>query len=140
MGSIHMNTTLNPTLKFNNLTLGYDRHPAVHHLHGEIPKGTLLAIIGPNGAGKSTLLKSIMGTLLPLSGYIDYCGQKQKNIAYLPQLADIDLKFPISVYDLVSMGCWRKSGLFGGLSTLLKHKIADAINTVSLNGFENFVI
>ena len=128
---------MNAALEFNNLTIGYDRHPAVHHLEGKVEKGALLAIIGPNGAGKSTLLKSIMGTLLPLSGKIDYCGQKRKNIAYLPQLAELDLKFPISVYDLIAMGCWRKSGLFGGLNAALKHKIADAIHTVGLNGFES---
>ena len=42
-------------LQFRNLTLGYDRHPAVHHLNGEVEQGTLLAVVGPNGAGKSTL-------------------------------------------------------------------------------------
>ncbi|MBM3596349.1 MAG: ABC transporter, partial [Alphaproteobacteria bacterium] len=42
-----------PRLAFSNLTLGYDRHPAVHHLDGEIGAGELLAVVGPNGAGKS---------------------------------------------------------------------------------------
>src|ERR1700751_2077601 len=40
-------------LQFSNVTLGYDRHPAVHHLTGEIARGALRAVIGPNGAGKS---------------------------------------------------------------------------------------
>jgi len=57
-------------IRFEDLTLGYDRHPAVHHLDGEVESGALLAICGPNGAGKSTLLKGIAGTLAPLEGSI----------------------------------------------------------------------
>ncbi|HET7211685.1 MAG TPA: ATP-binding cassette domain-containing protein, partial [Methyloceanibacter sp.] len=46
-----------PAITFRNVTLGYDRHPAVHHITGEVEAGALLAVVGPNGAGKSTLLK-----------------------------------------------------------------------------------
>ena len=49
-------------LLFNDLTLGYDRHPAVQNLQAEIAVGSLTAIVGPNGAGKSTLLKGITGS------------------------------------------------------------------------------
>ena len=41
----------------NDVTLGYDRHPAVHHLTGKFSAGSLTAVVGPNGSGKSTLLK-----------------------------------------------------------------------------------
>ena len=56
---------------FRDLTLGYDRHPAVHHITGEVERGALVAIVGPNGAGKSTLLKGIIGELKPLGGSLD---------------------------------------------------------------------
>ena len=52
-------------LQFENLTLGYDRHPAVHHLDFGVRRGALVAVVGPNGAGKSTLLKGVVGTLRP---------------------------------------------------------------------------
>ena len=39
-------------LQFRDLTLGYDRHPAVHHLDGAVETGALVAVVGPNGAGK----------------------------------------------------------------------------------------
>ena len=65
---------MSAALAFGNLTLGYDRHPAVHHLHGEVKSGALMAVVGPNGAGKSTLFKGIVGMLKPLAGGIDLCG------------------------------------------------------------------
>ncbi len=46
-------------LTFRNLTLGYDRHPVVHHLEAEIAEDSLTAVFGPNGAGKSTLLRLV---------------------------------------------------------------------------------
>ncbi|MDE0176366.1 MAG: ATP-binding cassette domain-containing protein, partial [Defluviicoccus sp.] len=61
-------------LKFQDLTLGYDRHPAVHRLQGEIAEGSLTAIVGPNGAGKSTMLKGVTGSLRPLEGRIAFGG------------------------------------------------------------------
>ena len=32
-----------PALRFHNLTLGYERHPAVHHLDGAVESGALEA-------------------------------------------------------------------------------------------------
>jgi zinc/manganese transport system ATP-binding protein len=122
-------------MRFENLTLGYDRHPAVHHLNGEVRGGALLALVGPNGAGKSTLLKGIVGLLAPLAGSIEH-GLKPSEVAYLPQIAEIDRSFPISVYDLVSMGLWRSTGLFGRIGDGERALIGRALSTVGLEGFE----
>jgi zinc/manganese transport system ATP-binding protein len=127
-------------LRFSNLTLGYERHPAVHHLHGEVDKGSLLAVVGPNGAGKSTLFKGIVGALRPLAGGIERGGLTVRDIAYLPQIADIDRTFPINVYDMVSMGLWRRSGLFGGIGRKERDDIETAIAAVGLTGFEDRAI
>lgn len=123
-------------ISFRNLTLGYERHPAVHHLTGTVEEGALLAVCGPNGAGKSTLLKGICGSLKPLGGTIDLHGLPPRDIAYLPQGAEIDRSFPIGVYDMVSMGLWRRAGLFGGIGRADRARIADAIAAVGLEGFE----
>ena len=124
-------------IKFQNVTLGYDRHPAVHHLNGEVASGALVAVIGPNGAGKSTLFRGLAGILKPLSGSIHLGGLDIKDIAYLPQTADIDRTFPISVYDFVGTGLWRRTGFFGGMGKAARDKIAQALAAVGLNGFEN---
>jgi zinc/manganese transport system ATP-binding protein len=124
-------------LQFRDVTLGYERHPAVHHLSGVIESGVLLAVVGPNGAGKSTLLKGVVGLLKPLAGQIRRAGLRTSEIAYLPQIAEIDRSFPINVYDVVAMGLWRHTGIFGGISSKDRERIHDAIAAVGLTGFES---
>jgi zinc/manganese transport system ATP-binding protein len=126
-------------LKFRDLTLGYDRHPAVHHLNGTVADGALLALVGPNGAGKSTLLKGIVGLLPPLAGAIER-SRPAREVAYLPQIAEIDRTFPISVYDLIAMGLWRRAGLSGRIGGNERETIQKAIATVGLEGFEDRAI
>ncbi len=126
-----------PALHFSDVTLGYDRHPAVHHLEGTVAEGSLLAVVGPNGAGKSTLLKALAGSLKPLSGVIGFSGLDRRQIAYLPQANDLDRSFPVSVFDLVCAGDWHRTGLFGGIGKGQRQRVHDAIQTVGLAGFEN---
>ena len=123
-------------LACRDLTLGYDRHPAVHHLDLEIEAGSLIAIVGPNGAGKSTLAKGIAGALAPLSGSIERFGADPRAIGYLPQIAEIDRSFPLDVFDLVSMGLWSRRGAFGGYARADTQRIHAALASVSLSGFE----
>jgi zinc/manganese transport system ATP-binding protein len=127
-------------LQFRDVTLGYDRHPAVHHLSGEVIAGALLAIVGPNGAGKSTLFRGIVGILKPLAGTILTGDLDVRDIAYLPQTVDIDRSFPITVFDFVGTGLWRKVGVLGGIGREARQKIERALMAVGLSGFENRAI
>ncbi len=124
-------------LVIRNLTLGYDRHPAVHHLETEIADGSLTAVVGPNGAGKSTLLKAITGTLKPLEGRIEMTAART---AWLPQLAEVDRSFPLSVRDFVAMGLWARIGAFGAVGTADRARIDAALAAVGLAGFGGRVI
>src|SRR6201999_2842906 len=110
-------------IQFRDVTLGYDRHPAVHHLSGEVASGALIAVVGPNGAGKSTLFRGLVGILKPLAGTIER-SLDVRDIAYLPQTADIDRSFPISVFDFVGTGLWRSTGFFGGIGKAARDSIA----------------
>lgn len=127
-------------IRLDNLTLTYDRHPAVHHLSGEFGEGSLTAIVGPNGAGKSTLLKAIAGLLSPSSGKVDRKGLLKGDIAYLPQQAEIDRSFPLSVFDMVLMGRWKRLGVFGGAGREDRHAALHALEAVGLAGFERRMI
>ena len=127
-------------LTFRDLTLGYDRHPAVHHLNGAVEEGALLAVMGPNGAGKTTLIKGIVGMLRPFAGRIELGRVRVHDIGYLPQAAEIDRTFPITVYDLVAMGLWRSAGLTGAIGRADRVRLDQAILAVGLAGFESRAI
>lgn len=116
------------------LTLGYERHPAVHHLDGTICAGAMLALVGPNGAGKSTLLKGLVGEIPCLDGRIAW-ETGRRGIGYLPQADEIDRGFPLSVLDLAGMGLWRRSGAWRSLGRRVDD-VAAALAAVGLSGFE----
>ncbi|HVY51751.1 MAG TPA: zinc ABC transporter ATP-binding protein AztA [Devosia sp.] len=117
-----------------DLTLGYEGHPAVHHLSGSFAASSLTAVVGPNGSGKSTLLKGIVGALRPLGGAIE---REDGDIAFLPQSAEIARDFPATVSDLVGLGFWKRRGSFSGLTAGDRDQLAASLAAVGLYGFEN---
>jgi zinc/manganese transport system ATP-binding protein len=123
-------------IELHDLTLGYGRHPAVHHLSGSFRSGSLTAIVGPNGAGKSTLLKGIVGALKPFNGALRLHGVNRHDIAYLPQQADLDRSFPISALEVVCLGLCRRVGLFGSIGRRHLDQARQALTAVGLEGFE----
>jgi len=100
----------------SSLTVNYEKTPVLWDLNFSLPSGMLVGIIGPNGAGKSTLFKTLIGTLKPLAGKILFFGQPFKKIrhriAYVPQRSMVDWSFPVTVLDVVMMGCFGRLGFF----------------------------
>ena len=121
-------------LRFEDLTLGYDGHPAVHHLTGDIVRGSLTAIVGANGSGKSTLMKAVAGILSPIGGH---CAVRCRRLAYLPQQSELDRSFPARVTDLVALGFWQRRGLIGRITAEDRAELARCLAAVGLTGFEN---
>jgi zinc/manganese transport system ATP-binding protein len=121
-------------LQFDDLTLGYDNHPAVHHLNGALAHGSLTAVVGPNGSGKSTLLKGIVGVIKPMAGSIEH--HAGCRMAYLPQHSEIDRHFPAQVRDIVALGLWPKRGMLGRVNGEDRQEIGNALAAVGLDGFE----
>ncbi|MEP9371241.1 zinc ABC transporter ATP-binding protein AztA [Mesorhizobium sp. KR1-2] len=121
-------------LTFRDLTLGYNSHPAVHHLNGAVKAGSLTAVVGANGSGKSTLMKGIVGVLKPMAGAC--LNTRNARIAYLPQQSELDRSFPARVVDLVSLGLWPRRGLLGRFTKEDREEVSKALKAVGLEGFE----
>lgn len=119
-------------MTLRKVIIGYDNSRLFPPLCGQFATGSLTAVIGVNGAGKSTLLKSLAGLQPLLGGSLDFVGGKSPAIAYLPQQAELDRQFPILVNDLVAMGCWPQSGLFGNTNKRSMLQVTRALDSVGM--------
>jgi zinc/manganese transport system ATP-binding protein len=108
----------------------YGRRLALDAVSGEFAPGSLTAVVGANGAGKSTLLAAIAGMVRLAGGAVD-CPVAQQ-LAYLPQLATIDLDYPMTVAELIALGGWREFGAFGAPDPALLARANAAAATVGL--------
>src|SRR5690606_7053096 len=121
-----------PPLCLKHLTVSYKKNLALQDLSGTLPSGTLTAVVGPNGGGRSTLLKVLAGMVRPTSGGVKCNGLSMKDIAYLPQQADIDRTFPLTVCDVVAFGLCQKKGFFSRLTLYSKDLIMGALEEVGM--------
>ncbi|MBN7772183.1 ATP-binding cassette domain-containing protein [Clostridium aminobutyricum] len=111
-------------VKIENLSVYYGQTPAIIDASFDVEEGEFLGIIGPNGGGKTTLLKAILGLTPISSGTIEIYGKKisknRKLIGYVPQIAAMDKRFPISVLEVVLTGRLNQ-----GLSPFFKFQSKD---------------
>jgi manganese/iron transport system ATP-binding protein/manganese/zinc/iron transport system ATP- binding protein len=124
-------------LHLEDVTVSYNRIPAVHHLNATLSCGSCVALLGPNGAGKTTLLKAIAG-LLPLeTGQIEFRGHQLEStsgreIAYVPQREAVDWDFPITVRGLVEMGRYPALGKWRRFGTEDETAVEEALHICDL--------
>lgn len=121
-------------ITLNQLKAGYQGRAVTPLLEGEFQRGSLTALVGANGSGKSTLLKTMAGLLRPVSGSVNI-SQAPASLGWLPQQAEIEKTFPITVFDLVAMGCWRQCGWFGSVNRQLRQNVMAALGKVGMLDF-----
>jgi ABC-type Mn2+/Zn2+ transport system ATPase subunit len=134
---------LNPTvpieparLEFEHVTIAYNGRPVLEDVSFDVPHGAQVAVVGPNGAGKSTLFKALVG-LLPLRGgqiriHGKPLGTHQDCVAYIPQREEVDWRFPVTVWDVVMMGRFGKSGWFGRSTPEDQQAVSQALNQMGI--------
>ncbi|WP_285298668.1 metal ABC transporter ATP-binding protein [Lactiplantibacillus plantarum] len=123
-------------LKVQNLTVAYSDTPVFTDVAVNFNAGKITGIIGPNGAGKSTMIKAMLGLIKFQTGTVEYEGralkQFQKQIAYVEQRKDLDLTFPINVFDVVLTGTYGKLGLFREPSKADRQRCQDSLEQLEL--------
>jgi ABC-type Mn2+/Zn2+ transport system ATPase subunit len=106
-------------LEIANLSVAYGSRLALDNVCLCCRRGEIVGLLGPNGSGKSTLLKSVLHLVPKLSGTVNLDGkplegaQQKVRVSYVPQRNDVDWDFPISVEEVVLLGCQGRLGLCG---------------------------
>ena len=93
-------------IKLENAGIGYDGSTFIDRINFAICSNEFWGILGPNGSGKSTLLKTILKLIPPVSGKLLL--YENLTFGYVPQYEKFDPIFPVSVYEIVSMGRYSR--------------------------------
>jgi ABC-type Mn2+/Zn2+ transport system ATPase subunit len=127
-------------LEVRDLSAGYPGFPpAIRSIDLNVPVGELVGLIGPNGAGKSTLFKAMLGLITPTSGEVLAFGRAvrdaREDIAYMPQVEEVDWNFPVSVFDVALMGRYRRFRPFARWTAEDRDAVREALDRVQLGAF-----
>lgn len=134
---------MNNTIEFKNVTVNYKNTCILDNITIDISRGEFVIVVGPNGAGKSTFVRCINGLQKIDSGTLrvfntDISNSSpvniRKKIGYVPQHFNIDHKFPVSVFDVVSIGRFGIIGLFNHLTQKDRELINLSLNIVGISG------
>ena len=103
-------------ISLRNVGVAYEGHAALEGVNLDIYEDDFIGVIGPNGGGKSSLVKAIMGAV-EHSGEIEISDILRKSnhykIGYMPQVSQFDMRFPISIEEVVLSGLQTEKGFFG---------------------------
>ena len=125
-----------PAIEIQNLDHSFDKTSVLEKVSFRVEQGEFIGIFGPNGGGKTTLLRLLMGFQKPSRGQIRLFGKSPENlrpkIGYVPQINRLDKLFPITVLDIVLMGCLSSANIFGRLPSSTKVQAQQALQKVGL--------
>ena len=95
-------------IELQDVRVCYDNIPILDGVSLRLDEGDFVAITGPNGGGKTTLLRVILKLFKPCVGDVVYRWNGKivdtLPIGYLPQKNMIDLRFPVTVDDVIASG------------------------------------
>ena len=116
-------------VSFEEAALGYGGTPALSGLTLDVDGGQALALVGPNGGGKTTLMRAVVGTCSILSGRVEVNAAR---IGLVPQSADLDLTFPVSAAEVVTMGLIGEAGWGRRITADMRRRVSAALERVNL--------
>ena len=135
---------LNHVLDVKNLVVKRNDIPVIEGATFTINKGDYVGIVGPNGGGKTTLLRVILNFLSYTEGSIQLFGTDLakfslwQKVAYISQQAtNFEDQFPLTVRELVSLGCIKKGRLGRNFTSEDWQNVDDNISFMGLNDVAN---
>jgi len=112
----HSPSYIDPIVSIETFTGGYNGESVLESIDLTISRGDFVGLVGPSGSGKTSLLKAILGTLDVYGGRVLVKGVdasvRRPLVGYVPQLETIDWDFPVTVEEVVMMGCTMNFPLF----------------------------
>ena len=125
-------------VEIRNLSAGYGQNIVLREVNLSIQPFDFVGVIGPNGGGKTTLLKALLGLLSPISGEINFSEAMTEGnshrIGYLPQINNIDRKFPVTVFDVVRSGLMSRKRLTGRYNSEDNDRANDLMSEMGISG------
>ncbi|ELS00197.1 metal ABC transporter ATP-binding protein [Gloeocapsa sp. PCC 73106] len=123
-------------LEVKHLDVNYRGIVAVEDISFCVAPGQIVGIIGPNGAGKSSLIKAVLGLIPTQGGSVTFrsqaLSQQLAKVAYIPQRAQIDWDYPITVKNVAMMARIRHTGLFRSPSKRSQGLVREALERVGI--------
>ncbi len=123
-------------VELRNVSFSYNNTEVLKEVTFSIPERDFLALMGPNGGGKTTLLKICVGLLKPITGTVKIFGKDPNSvrnlIGYVPQEINPNRSFPITVFDVVSMGRLANKKFIKRLDAKDFEKIEETLKKVHL--------
>lgn len=117
-----------------NLSMAFGENQVIKDSTFHVEQGSLIYLLGRNGSGKSTLIKALLGLYQPQTGAVKILGEQltQRRVAqhcgYLPQHAQVDRSFPITVSEMIELECTEQQcplGVVGHLAQLAGEHLVD---------------
>ncbi|NEW82908.1 MAG: ATP-binding cassette domain-containing protein [Mariniphaga sp.] len=125
-------------VEIRNLSAGYGQNIVLRDVNLSIQPFDFVGVIGPNGGGKTTLLKALLGLLSPISGEINFSESMTEGnshrIGYLPQINNIDRKFPVTVFDVVRSGLMSRKRLTGRYNSEENDRANELMSEMGISG------
>ncbi len=105
-------------IELKDITLTFDNRTILKGVNLTLNRGDFMLVVGANGGGKTSLIRVMLGLQKPTSGEVLYYDKNfqyttlaQERVGYLPQKNSLDLRFPISVREVVESGLMGEKNL-----------------------------
>jgi zinc transport system ATP-binding protein len=120
-----------PIVEIRNIDAAYLGKLVLSNVSLSIMQNDFIGVIGPNGGGKTTLLKILMGLMKPVKGTVKYTIDRS-DIGYLPQVSNLDERFPIIVREVVESGLDKRMKFGGRASRTQKLQLESILRKVGI--------